>query len=352
MQNKQPAESSSSSAQPEGMGASQHGESGVTAGNAVRRSTAFPKIGELLRRFSVFIILLAICAVFAASSGDFLTPSNLLNVALQTSIIAIVAIGMTFTILTAGIDLSVGSLMALSGALAAGLAVRQEWGTYPGIAAALLAGLALGAVNGLLVIKGGMPPFVATLAMMAVARGLTLFYTQGRPIAGLEENFIFWGTGRLLGIPVPVILLVVLTLIAHVVLRYTRFGLYVYATGGNEETTRLAGIPPNRIKLSVYVISGFTAALGGILLTARLWSAQPNAAVGWELDAIAAPVLGGVSLFGGVGGIGGTLVGAFIIGVLSNGLNLMGIPSYYQQVIKGVVFILAVMLDLATKRRR
>lgn len=310
------------------------------------------RLGEILRRFSVFIILLIICVVFAVGSHDFLTTSNLLNVALQTSIIAIIAIGMTFTILTAGIDLSVGSLMALGGALAAGLAVRQELGTYGGIAGALLVGLMLGGVNGLLIIKGKMPPFVATLAMMAIARGLTLVYTQGRPIAGLEENFIFWGTGRLLGIPVPVVLLVILALIAYVVLRHTRFGLYVHATGGNEETTRLAGISPNRIKLAVYVISGFTATLGGVLLTARLWSAQPNAAVGWELDAIAAPVLGGVSLFGGVGSIGGTLVGAFIIGVLSNGLNLLGVPSYYQQVIKGVVFILAVMLDLLTKRRR
>ena len=310
------------------------------------------KLGEILRRFSVLIILLVICVVFAAGSRDFLTTSNLLNVALQTSIIAIIAIGMTFTILTAGIDLSVGSLMALGGALAAGLAVRQGLGTYGGIAGALLAGMMLGGVNGLLIIKGKMPPFVATLAMMAVARGLTLVYTQGRPIAGLEENFIFWGTGRLLGIPVPVVLLATLALIAYVVLRHTRFGLYVHATGGNEETTRLAGISPNRIKLAVYVISGFTATLGGVLLTARLWSAQPNAAVGWELDAIAAPVLGGVSLFGGEGSIGGMLVGAFIIGVLSNGLNLLGVPSYYQQVIKGVVFILAVMLDLLTKRRR
>ncbi len=310
------------------------------------------KLGEILRRFSVLIILLVICVVFAAGSRDFLTTSNLLNVALQTSIIAIIAIGMTFTILTAGIDLSVGSLMALGGALAAGLAVRQGLGTYGGIAGALLAGMMLGGVNGLLIIKGKMPPFVATLAMMAVARGLTLVYTQGRPIAGLEENFIFWGTGRLLGIPVPVVLLAILALIAYVVLRHTRFGLYVHATGGNEETTRLAGISPNRIKLAAYVISGFTATLGGVLLTARLWSAQPNAAVGWELDAIAAPVLGGVSLFGGEGSIGGMLVGAFIIGVLSNGLNLLGIPSYYQQVIKGVVFILAVMLDLLTKRRR
>ncbi|MGD2177546.1 MAG: ABC transporter permease, partial [Anaerolineae bacterium] len=221
-----------------------------------------------------------------------------------------------------------------------------------GIGAALLAGLIVGAINGLLVIKGGIPPFVATLAMMAVGRGLTLVYTQGRPIAGIDKSFIFWGTGRLLSVPVPVLLLAVLTLVAHAVLRHTRFGLHVYATGGNEETTRLAGIPPDRIKLAVYVISGLTAALGGVLLTARLWSAQPNAATGWELDAIAAPVLGGVSLFGGVGSIGGTVVGAFIIGVLSNGLNLLGIQSYYQQVIKGIVFILAVMLDLFTKQRR
>lgn len=307
---------------------------------------------DILRRFSVLIILLVIVLVFALGSSDFLTTSNLLNVALQTSMIAIIAIGMTFTILTAGIDLSVGSVMALSGAVAAGVAVRQGWGTYGGIVAGLLTGLVVGAVNGLLVIKGGIPPFVATLAMMAIGRGLALVYTQGRPIAGIDKRFIFWGTGRLLGIPVPVILLAVIAVVAYGVLRHTRFGLHVYATGGNEETTRLAGIPPDRIKLAVYVISGFTAALGGVLLTARLWSAQPNAATGWELDAIAAPVLGGVSLFGGVGSIGGTLVGAFIIGVLSNGLNLLGIQSYYQQVIKGVVFILAVMLDLFTKQRR
>ncbi len=309
------------------------------------------KFGDSLRRFSVFFIFLLICLFFATVSERFLTMANLLNVALQTSIIAIVALGMTFTILTAGIDLSVGSLMALCGALAAGLAVRQELGTYGGIGLALLVGTGLGLVNGLLIIRGGMPPFVATLAMLAVARGLTLVYTDGRPIAGLDSNFTFWGTGDLLETPVPVIVLAVLAMIAFVVLRYTRYGLYVYATGGNEETTRLAGVSPNRIKLSVYVISGFTAALGGVLLTARLWSAQPNAAVGSELDAIAAPVLGGVSLFGGVGGVGGTLVGAFIIGVLSNGLNLMGVPSFYQQVIKGVVLILAVMLDLMTKRR-
>ena len=316
------------------------------------RSSALSKPAEVVRRLSVLGILLLICLVFAFGSSEFLTASNLLNVALQTSIIAIVAIGMTFVIFTAGIDLSVGSLMALCGAVAAGIAVRQGMDTYLSISIALGVGLILGAINGLMVVKGGIPPFVATLSMLAIARGLTLVYTEGRPIAGLDERFIYWGTEQVWGIPIPVIIMIVIAVIAHIVTRYTPFGLHVYSTGGNEETTRLAGISPDRIKLAVYMISGFLAALGGVLLTARLWSAQPNAAAGWELDAIAAPVLGGTSLFGGVGSIGGTVVGAFIIGVLSNGLNLMGVPSYYQQVIKGLVFILAVTVDLINKRRR
>jgi ribose transport system permease protein len=307
---------------------------------------------EIVRRYSVFLILLAIALAFALNTPRFLTPSNLLNVALQTSIIAIVAIGMTFVMLTAGIDLSVGSVMALCGALAAGLAVGQGLGTFGGIAVALLAGAAVGVVNGLLVVQGRMPPFVATLAMMAVARGLTLVYTQGRPIAGIDETFRYLGSNDLLGFPVPVAILAAVLVVAWLVLRYTRFGNYVYATGGNEEVSRLAGIRTHWVKLSAYAISGLTAAVGGVLLVARLWSAQPNAAVGLELDAIAAPVLGGVSLFGGVGSVAGTVVGAFILGILSNGLNLMGVPSFYQQVIKGAVLILAVMLDIFTKRRR
>jgi len=315
------------------------------------KTNAFSPLA-LLSRFSVLIILLGLGLVFTLGSEDFLTSNNVLNIALQTSIITIVAIGMTFTILTAGIDLSVGSVMALCGALAAGLAVKSGLGTFGGISLALLAGGVIGAVNGLLIVRGGMPPFVATLAMMAVARGLTLVYTNGRPIAGVDEAFIFLGNGKIAGIPVPIIIMVVIAVVAAIVLRYTKFGLYVYATGGNEETTRLAGISPQKIMMAAYIISGFTAALGGILLAARLWLAQPNAATGWVLDTIAAPVLGGTSLFGGVGGIGGTVAGAFIIGILSNGLNLMGISSYYQQVIKGVVFILAVVLDLLTKRRK
>lgn len=308
-------------------------------------------VRRLLRRFGVLLVLIGIALVFALSSPRFLTTSNLLNIALQTAIIAIVAIGETYVILTSGIDLSVGSVIALTGAIAAGLATGGL-GTFGGIGVALLAGIAVGAVNGLLIVRGGLPPFVATLAMLAIARGLTLVYTQGRPISGLSQSFIFLGSGRVLGVGFPVIVLIVVAIVAHIVLRHTRFGLHVLAVGGDAETTRLAGVPTHRVIFLVYVISGFTAAIGGVLLTARLWSAQPQAAVGWELDAIAAPVLGGTSLSGGVGSIGGTLAGAFIMGILSNGLNLLGISSYTQQVIRGAVFILAVLFDLLTKRRR
>ena len=318
----------------------------------IMRSSAFSRSAKAIRQLSVLGFLLLLVLVFTVLADGFLTFSNVRNIALQTSMIAIVAIGMSFVIFTAGIDLSVGSVMALSGALAAGVAVNFGLDTYLSIGVGLIIGVVIGAIHGLLIVKGGIPPFVATLSMLAVARGLTLVYTEGRPIAGLDERFIYFGSEQLLGIPVPVIIMIVIAVIAHLVTRYTPFGLHVYSTGGNEETTRLAGISPDRIKMAVYMISGFLAALGGILLTARLWSAQPNAALGWELDAIAAPVLGGTSLFGGVGSIGGTVIGAFIIGVLSNGLNLMGVPSYHQQVIKGLVFILAVTVDLLINRRR
>jgi ribose transport system permease protein len=305
---------------------------------------------DVMRRGSGFVILLLIVVVFSGLSEQFLTRDNLLTVALQTSLIAIVAIGMTFTIITSGIDLSVGSVAALSGALAAGLATQQGLGTYPGILLGLLAGTAVGLLNGLLIVYGKMPPFVATLATMAGARGLTLVYTQGRPISGLDANFKFWA-GNIGVLPVPVLVLVVVALLVYLLLAHTRFGVYTYAIGGGEETARLASISVGGIKLGVYAMSGLTAALAGVLLTARLWSAQPNSGTGLELDAIAAAVLGGASLSGGVGGIGGTVAGAFIIGVLSNGLNLMAVPSYNQQVLKGLVFILAVLLDYILKQR-
>jgi ribose transport system permease protein len=315
-------------------------------------SSYLSRAADVLRRLSVLVILAALCVFFAALSKNFITVANALTVALQTSIVALVAIGMTFALIGGGIDLSVGSVVALTGALSAGLAVRSGLGTYPAILIALAAGTSLGALSGALVVWGNVPPFIATLAMMAAARGLTLVYTQGRPIAGMDDAFKFWGTGTLGPVPMPVVVLAVVAVVGYFLLAHTRLGLHIYAVGGIEETARLAGIRTQWVKLTVYMVSGFTASVTGVLMTARLWSAQPNIGTGLELDAITAAVLGGTSLFGGVGGIGGTLVGAFIIGVLSNGLNLVSVPSYNQQVIKGLVFIVAVLLDFFLKRRR
>lgn len=307
---------------------------------------------SFIRRASTYLILLVILVWFALLSPDFLTVNNLLTVALQTSLIALVAIGMTFTIITGGIDLSVGSTAALAGVLAAGAATRLGLGTYAGLLIGLLSGIGIGFLNGALIVWGRMPPFVATLATMAIGRGLTLVYTQGRPIAGLDKAFTFWGGNGWLGIPVPVWVLLVVAILAHIILKQTPLGLRIFAVGGGEETTRLAGVNVGQVKFSMYIFSGICAALSGLILTARLWSAQPNVGIGLELDAIAAAVLGGSSLAGGIGGIPGTLAGAFIIGILSNGLNLLEVPSYNQQVVKGVVFIVAVMLDYFIKQRK
>lgn len=317
-----------------------------------RATPSMPILLDLLRRFSVFIILVGLLLVFSLLSEDFLTVRNLLNVGRQISIVAMVSAGMTFVILTAGIDLSVGSLVALSGVTAALVSAQLGLPVPVAILAGILTGAACGAISGLLVAWGDLPPFVATLAMMAAARGATLVITQGRPVSGVTKAFRDFGNGAFLGIPIPIWVLAVVVIGSWYVLGQTRFGRYVYAVGGNEETAKLAGINVRRVKLAVYVISGAFAGLAGMILAARLNSAQPTAGVALELDAIAAVVLGGTSLSGGSGSVGGTLVGAFIIGVLANGLNLIGVPSYYQQVIKGVVIVLAVVLDMATRRKR
>ncbi len=303
-----------------------------------------------LRRNGVLVIFAGLVLLFGLTVEHFLTPRNLLNVARQTSIVAIVSVGMTFTILTAGIDLSVGSLVALTGAVAA--LASAQWGLpLPAVfLVAVLSGALAGSISGLLVAYGGLPPFVATLAMLAAGRGATLVITNARPITIQANGFRAIGTGTLLGVPTPVWILAVVAVLAWLVLRYTRFGRHVYALGGNEETTRLAGIAVDRIKVAVYVISGALAGLAGLVLTARLNSAQPTAGVAMELDAIAAVVLGGASLAGGSGSVGGSIIGALIMGVLSNGLNLAGVPSYYQQIIQGSVIVLAVVLDSLTRR--
>jgi ribose/xylose/arabinose/galactoside ABC-type transport system permease subunit len=293
--------------------------------------------------------LLLLCLLLTSLSPYFLTVSNLLNVLEQTAINAVIAVGMTFVIVSGGIDLSVGSMVAFAGVLLAS-ALQAPLPVGVAIAAGVVAGAACGAVNGLLITLGRLPPFIATLGMMSVARGAALVFTSGRPVSGFEAEFRSLATARVMGIPAPVLVAAAVYVIAHVLLTRTRFGRYVYAIGGNEEATRLSGVAVRFHKTMVYVLSGVMSALAAVLLTARLNSAQPIAGIMYELDAIAATVIGGTSLLGGSGTLGGTLVGALIMGVLRNGLNLLGISSFLQQIVIGVVIIVAVLVDSMLKR--
>jgi ribose/xylose/arabinose/galactoside ABC-type transport system permease subunit len=303
------------------------------------------------RRFGTLIGLIVLCAVLWALTPHFLTVSNLLNVAQQTSINAIVAVGMTFVILSGGIDLSVGSIVAISG-VALGLALQADQPLPIALAMALLTGIACGQVNGLLVDRGGLPPFIVTLGTMSMARGAALVLTEGRPISGFDEGFRTLATGTVAYIPAPVIVMIVVYAIAHLVLTRTTFGRYVYAIGGNEEATRLSGVRVHLHKPAIYAVSGLTSAIAAVLLTARLNSAQPIAGMMYELDAIAATVIGGTSLLGGEGSLGGTLIGALIMGVLRNGLNLLGVSSFLQQIVIGGVIVGAVLIDTILKRQQ
>ncbi|WP_091774018.1 ABC transporter permease subunit [Piscibacillus halophilus] len=303
-------------------------------------------LGYILQRLGPLLGLMAIVIVLSIMSPQFLDLDNLFNVLRQISIIALLAFGMTFVILTGGIDLSVGSTLALAGALTAGFMAS---GIDPILAVLLgvIAGAVMGAFNGVIIAKGNVAPFIATLATMTIFRGLTLVYTDGRPITGFTDSVAFdmIGKGYFFGIPVPVIMMFVIFAILLFVLKKTVFGRHVYALGGNEEASILSGVKVNRVKIWVYSLTGALSALAGIILTSRLGSAAPNAGFTYELDAIAAVVLGGTSLSGGRGWIFGTLIGALIIGVLNNGLNLLGVSSNYQQIVKGGVILLAVLLD-------
>jgi ribose transport system permease protein len=303
------------------------------------------------RQFGTLIGLLVLSAVLWALSPHFLTVSNLLNIAQQTSINAVVAVGMTFVIVSGGIDLSVGSIVALSGVVL-GTLLQDGVSTPVAIAAALSIGTGCGLLNGVLVSWGGLPPFIVTLGMMSVARGAALVFTEGRPVSGFDAGFRSLATGSIAGVPAPVIVMVLVYLVAHLVLTRTTFGRYVYAIGGNEEATRLSGVNVRLEKTAIYGVSGLTAAVATVILTARLNSAQPIAGMMYELDAIAATVIGGTSLMGGEGTLAGTLVGALIMGVLRNGLNLLGVSSFLQQIVIGAVIVVAVLVDTLLKRHR
>ncbi|MCM3409589.1 ABC transporter permease [Metabacillus litoralis] len=301
--------------------------------------------GDTLKTYGLLLALLLVCTIFSILSPVFLQPLNLMNILNQVAINAILAIGVTYVILIGGIDLGLGSYVAITGCLAAMFA---HPGTYPlivPIILAILAGAMVGTVNGFFVTKAKLAPFIVTLGMMTIARGGALVLSEGRPISNLSPEFNLIGGGAFLGIPIPVIILAIVFIVSYFILKKTTYGRYIYAIGGNEEAARASGINVKRIKLSVYIISGALAGLAGLIQASRITTGQPNVGVGYELDAIAAVVIGGTSLMGGVGTVVGTVIGALIIGVINNGLDLLNVSSYYQQIIKGLIIIGALLID-------
>jgi inositol transport system permease protein len=299
---------------------------------------------NLLHRFGLLFVILLVGLGLTLTTDTFLSVANLTNVARQVSINGILAVGVTFVLLTAGVDLSLGSVVALSGVACATFAHPGDHPVFVPIAVGLLTGAVCGLVNGVLVTRGGVAPFIVTLGMMTVARGLALIVSGGRPVANMSNELTALA-GDFLGIPIPVLCFAGVALVAWFFLRHFRLGRHIYAVGGNENAARAAGVPVERVKLFAYGLCGLLTGLAGVVLAARITTGQPNAGQAYELDAIAAVVIGGTSLAGGVGTITGTLLGVLLIGVINNGLDLLGVSSYYQAVIKGVIIVGAVWLD-------
>ena len=315
------------------------------AGPESREASRWKRTVRLLFKYGIYGAFVLLVVGMSAASPHFLTPENIVNILLQTSVNGIIAVGMTLVIITAGIDLSVGSIVALSAVVAASFAHPGGYPLIVAILAGISVGLAVGLVNGLLIAKKGLAPFIVTLAMMTAARGLALVYTSGRPVINLTGSYDFIGGGSLLGVPLPVVLFALTISAGAFLLHFTRFGRYVFAVGGNEMAARVSGINTHRILIAVYAITGALSGLAGIILSSRVMSASPAGGAGYELDAIAAVVIGGTSLFGGVGSIAGTVVGVLIIGVMNNGLDMLNVSSYWQLVAKGAIILLAVLLD-------
>jgi ribose transport system permease protein len=309
-----------------------------------------PKQKSTLQKLGPMLALVIVCIGLAVLSPDFRTVGNLLDVMRQVSINAVISFGMTLTILLGGIDLSVGSVLAVSSVLTA-LLMKGGHGAVLAATIGLVAGALMGSLNGVVIAKGKVAPFIATLGTMTLLRGIALVLSKGSPISNFGNDFFsLLGGGYLIHlIPLPVIWMLIIFTLFWFLLAKTVFGRHVYATGGNSEAARLSGVKTDRVQILVYTISGAMAAVAGVILASRLDSAQPTAGAGYELDAITAVVLGGTSLSGGRGWIFGTLVGALLIGVLNNGLNLIGVSAFYQQVAKGAVILIAVLLDRAGK---
>lgn len=315
---------------------------------------------DVLKRSQSLLALFVLMVLLTIFTDSFLSTENMWNVLRQVSINLCLSVGMTLVIISSGIDLSVGAILAFSGAVCAGL---LKWGialeafdlwigftVLGAVSAAALVGYLLGWFNGWVITKFTVPPFVATLAMLTIARGMSYLYTQGKPISNLGEGFEFIGSGWWLGIPVPVWISIGVVLIFVFITKKTSLGRFIYAIGGNERAALLSGVPVKKVKRLVYAISGLMAAIGGVLITSRLNSAQPNAGMSYELDAIAAIVIGGTSLSGGKGTVMGTVLGVLLIGVLNNGLVLLNVSPFWQQVVKGLVILLAVVIDKSNKK--
>jgi len=308
-------------------------------------------IERLHVRLESFIVLLALSALMAVLSPFFLSVSNFMNILLATSTIGVLAMGATFVLGSGGLDLSLGSVLGLSGVVGAAVVVKLGAPTPVGVAAAIAAGAGAGLVNGLIITRAFVPAFIVTLGMLGIARGLALVLSGGRVIYGLPEAMVYLGQGRPFGVPMPVIILIATAIAMHCLLAYTRYGRHTLAIGDNENAARSAGIDVARHRLSIYVLSGALAGLAGLLFATRINSGDPTAGITYELTAITAAVIGGTNLFGGRGSILGTMIGALIMGVLQNGLNLLAVQSYYQQMAIGAVLILAVFIDQFQVRR-
>ena len=310
------------------------------------------KIKFSVQSFAIWIVLIGFVILFSTLSPVFLKPDNLFNIGKQVAVLGIVSVGMACVIVTGGIDLSVGSLLALNGVIGAMLIVNTGWDPLFAVLVAIMIGILSGAISGIIIVFLNIPPLIATLAMMTIIRGLVYIVSKGRPIYGLPEGFTILGQGYIWLIPIPMIFMFIIFMIGSFFMNNTCLGRYIYAVGGNEEVTRMVGINVKKVKILVYVISGFLTSVAGVLLLARLNSGQPTVGTDTALDVITAVVLGGVSISGGEGKISGVLAGALIIGVISNGLIIMNVGEFYQMVVKGIVLIIAVSVDQLTKKYR
>jgi len=318
---------------------------------------------KLIGKYGIFFVLILMIAFMSIMSPVFLSPRNLMNVVRQISVIGLISLGVTLVIISKGIDLSSGSVLAVAAVVAASLGQVGSWHAkmYPGLAelpvivpilAALAVGLICGAINGLFIAKTGIPAFIATLGMMVSARGLALLYTDGRPVSSLTESYQWIGQGYVFGVPVPVVIYMIMVLLTYVMLNHTKFGKNIYAIGGNVHAAEVSGVNVQRNLVKIYAYAGLLAGIAGLVLSARVNTGQPGMGVSYELDAIAATTIGGTSHSGGIGTIGGAFIGALILGVLNNGLNLMGVSAYWQQIIKGAIIVGAVVVDMRKNNKK